>query len=89
MKFSAAHIECRMSVIGSTADNICSHRAFPTLTHLRHGPEHPLPDPAGALAFLAARTKTAQLGTDGYLAAVATQLQKRLRSLTGSHRLLD
>jgi hypothetical protein len=25
----------------------------------------------------------------GYLAAVATQLQKRLRSLTGSHRLLD
>ena len=60
-----------------------------SLTHLRHGPEHPLPDPAGALAFPAARTKTAQLRTDGYLAAVATQLQKRLRSLTGSHRLLD
>jgi hypothetical protein len=30
---------------------------------LRHGPEHPLPDPAGALAFLAARSKTVQLGT--------------------------
>lgn len=43
------------------------------LTHLRHGPEHALPDPAGALALLAARTKTAQLRMDAYFAAVATQ----------------
>jgi alkanesulfonate monooxygenase SsuD/methylene tetrahydromethanopterin reductase-like flavin-dependent oxidoreductase (luciferase family) len=30
---------------------------------LRHAPEHPLPDPVGAPAFLAAHTKIVQLGT--------------------------
>jgi alkanesulfonate monooxygenase SsuD/methylene tetrahydromethanopterin reductase-like flavin-dependent oxidoreductase (luciferase family) len=33
------------------------------VTHLRHAPEHPLPDPVGAPAFLAAHTKIVQLGT--------------------------
>jgi hypothetical protein len=62
------------------AENIYWHRVLLSLARLRHGPEHALSDPAGALAFLAERTKTVQLGTDAYLAGVATQLQKRLRS---------
>ena len=55
--------QCPLS--GAKRKTFARIELFRFWTHLRHGPEHPLPDPAGALA--AARTKTAQLGTDGYL----------------------
>jgi hypothetical protein len=48
-------------------------------SHLRHGPEHPPPDPA--------RSRVAFIGCVPRCPRHA--IAKRLRSLTGSHRLLD
>ena len=31
-------LRCAMSALGGKAENICSHGAFPILTHLRHWP---------------------------------------------------